>query len=64
MEKLATTIRISVKLKNELESRKLYRRETYEEVIWRIINDNRKLKEQYDELLERSYGSEEYISRY
>ena len=55
-----------MRLRNELESRKLYRRETYEEVIWRIINDNRKLQEKYDEMIERkrSYGSEEFLSRY
>jgi len=41
-----TTIQVSNVLHNELIKRKLFDRETYEEVIWDLIEDTRELNDQ------------------
>jgi predicted transcriptional regulator len=41
-----TTIQISSNLQQELNKMKLYDRETYEEVIWNMIEDTKELSEQ------------------
>jgi len=41
-----TTIQISNSLKKELLKRKFFNKETYEEVIWDLIEDNQELSEQ------------------
>ena len=41
-----TTIQISNSLKKELLKRKFFNKETYEEVIWDLIEDNKELSEQ------------------
>lgn len=41
-----TTIQISNTLKKELLKRKFFNKETYEEVIWDLIEDNKELSEQ------------------
>ncbi len=41
-----TTIQISNVLKKELLKRKFFNKETYEEVIWDLIEDNQELSEQ------------------
>ena len=41
-----TTIQISNILQKELIKRKLFNKETYEEVIWDLIEDNQELSEQ------------------
>ena len=41
-----TTIQISNTLQNELIKRKLFDRETYEEVIWDLVEDTRELSDQ------------------
>jgi len=41
-----TTIQISNILQKELLKRKLFNKETYEEVIWDLIEDNQELSEQ------------------
>ena len=41
-----TTIQISNILKKELLKRKFFNKETYEEVIWDMIEDNQELSEQ------------------
>ncbi len=43
---MATTIQISEELKNELSDKKLSESETYEEVIWDIIEDTMALDEE------------------
>jgi RNA polymerase-interacting CarD/CdnL/TRCF family regulator len=43
---LATSIQISEKLQKELIRRKLFDRETYEEVIWDLIENSQELSEQ------------------
>jgi hypothetical protein len=40
---MTTTIQISNDLQDELSRMKLYSRETYEEVIWNIIEDTKEL---------------------
>jgi hypothetical protein len=40
---MATTIQISEDLKNELANRKLFSRETYEEIIWDLLEDTKEL---------------------
>lgn len=43
---MATTIQISEELKNELSDKKFSESETYEEVIWDIIEDTMALDEE------------------
>jgi predicted transcriptional regulator len=43
---MATTIQISEKLQNELAKKKLFDKETYEEVIWDLIEDTMELSEE------------------
>jgi hypothetical protein len=43
---MVTTIQISNTLKKELLKRKFFNKETYEEVIWDLIEDNKELSEQ------------------
>ena len=40
-----TTIQISQDLQKELNEMKLFSRETYEEVIWNVIEDTKELSE-------------------
>ena len=41
-----TTIQISKKLQYELNRKKLYDRETYEEIIWNLLEDTMELSEE------------------
>jgi hypothetical protein len=41
-----TTIQISKTLKKELLKRKIFNKETYEEIIWDLIEDNKEISEQ------------------
>jgi len=43
---MGTTIQISNILQKELIKRKFFNKETYEEVIWDLIEDNQELSEQ------------------
>ena len=43
---MATTIQISGDLQNELAKRKFFDRETYEEVIWDVLEDTMELSEE------------------
>lgn len=43
---MVTTIQISEELKKELQKRKMYTKETYEEVIWNLIEDTQELSEE------------------
>lgn len=51
---IATTIQISEQLQNELSKKKLYDRETYEEVIWDLIEDTMEISEETKKELEIS----------
>lgn len=51
---MATTIQISSNLQNELSKRKLAERETYEEVIWDMIEDTMEINEQTKKELEEA----------
>ena len=43
---MPTTIQVSKKLQKELSKRKLYSKETYEEVIWDLMEDSHELDEE------------------
>ncbi len=43
---MATTIQISGKLMEELKNRKMYDKETYEEIIWDLLEDSMELSEE------------------
>ena len=43
---MATSIQISEELQTELIKRKMYDKETYEEVIWDLVEDSMELSEQ------------------
>ncbi len=43
---MPTTIQVSEKLQEELVKRKLYDKETYEEVIWDLVEDSQELDEE------------------
>ena len=49
-----TTIQVSNALHNELIKRKLFDRETYEEVIWDMIEDTRELNDQTKRDIEKA----------
>lgn len=51
---MATTIQISEELKYELQKRKLNVRETYENVIWDLIEDTMELSEETLRNIEQS----------
>ena len=51
---MATTIQISGKLQEELAKKKVYDKETYEEVIWDLIEDTKELGEETRQDIERA----------
>ncbi len=52
---MVTTIQISEELKEELKKLKLYSRESYEDVIWDLLEANMELSEEMKKDLERAY---------
>jgi predicted CopG family antitoxin len=51
---MATTIQISEDLQSKLAEKKLYERETYEEVIWDLIEDTQELNYEAKQLIAQS----------
>ncbi|MGM0366524.1 MAG: hypothetical protein ACQEP5_08325 [Actinomycetota bacterium] len=51
---MATTIQISEELKKELAKKKLSSRETYESIIWGLLEDTAELNEKTKKELEES----------
>ncbi|MEK6948952.1 MAG: hypothetical protein AABX34_01930, partial [Nanoarchaeota archaeon] len=51
---MATTIQISNKLVEQLKNRKMYNKESYEEVIWDLIEDTMELSEETKKHIEQS----------
>ena len=51
---MPTTIQISEKLQEELTKRKFFVRETYEEVIWDLIEDTLELSEETKQDIEEA----------
>ena len=51
---MATTIQVSNDLREELTHRKIFEKETYEEVIWDLIEDTLELSEQTKRDLEEA----------
>ncbi len=52
---MATTIQVSEQLKRKLDELKLYPRESYEDVIWDLLEANMELSEEMKKELERAY---------
>ena len=51
---MATTIQVSNKLVEELKNRKMYDKESYEEVIWDLIEDTMELREETKRHIEQA----------
>ena len=51
---MATTIQVSNKKVDELKSKKMYDKESYEEVIWDLIEDTMELSEETKREIEQS----------
>ena len=51
---MATTIQITEVLQKELSKKKIYDKETYEEVIWDLIEDTRELSKETKKDLQES----------
>ena len=52
---MATTIQVSERLKRRLDELKLYPRESYEDVIWDLLEANMELSEEMKKELEKAY---------
>lgn len=55
---MVTSIQISEQLKDALKQRKMYDKETYEEIIWDLLEDQMELKSEVLESIEQ--GLKEY----
>ena len=51
---MATTIQVSEKLLKELKTRKMYDKESYEELIWDLLEDTMELSEQTKKNIKQS----------
>ena len=51
---MATTIQITENLQKELSKKKMFEKETYEEVIWDLIEDTQELSEETKKELQES----------
>ncbi len=51
---MVTTIQISESLQETLTKKKLYEKETYEEIIWDLIEDSMELSEEAKKNIEKS----------
>ena len=51
---MVTTIQVSEKLVKQLKTRKMYNKESYEEIIWDLLEDNMELSEQTKKHIENS----------
>lgn len=51
---MATTIQVSGKLLDTLKQRKQYDKESYEEVIWNLVEDTLELNEQTKKSIEKA----------
>ena len=51
---MVTTIQISKDLKKELQRRKIHKNDTYEEVIWDLVEDTMELSEETKKAIKRA----------
>lgn len=51
---MATTIQVSEKLVNVLKQRKIYDKESYEEIIWDLLEDTMELSEETKRDIEKA----------
>ena len=54
MVSMATTIQISEDLLNELKNRKQYSKESYEKIIWDLLEDSMELSEETKRQIKKS----------
>jgi len=54
IDTMATTIQVSKELLEELKARKMYDKESYEEVIWDLIEDTIELNDETKKRIEKS----------
>ncbi len=54
IDTMATTIQVSEKLVEQLKTRKMYGKESYEEIIWDLLEDSMELSEQTKKHIENS----------
>ena len=51
---MVTTIQVSTKLVKELKNRKMYDKESYEDIIWDLLEDNMELSEETKKRIKQS----------
>lgn len=51
---MATTIQVSEKLITELKNRKMYDKESYEQIIWDLLEDTKELSEETKKHIEKA----------
>jgi len=54
---MATTVQISEKLRDNLAARKIYDKESYEEIIWDLLEDSMELSEETKKEIEEARAS-------
>jgi predicted transcriptional regulator len=62
---MATTIQVSEDLKKELTRRKVFRNDTYEDIIWDLLEDTMELSEKTKRNIEKSmkeYAAGKYFT--
>jgi hypothetical protein len=62
---MATTIQVSEELRDELKSRKLYSKESFEDVIWDLLEDVMEISEEFKKELDEAHKEierGEYVS--
>ncbi|MFH1431092.1 MAG: hypothetical protein ABIG37_01325 [Nanoarchaeota archaeon] len=51
---METTIQISKNLRDELQIRKMFEKESYEEIIWNLLEDNMEISEETKKEIEEA----------
>ena len=51
---MATTIQVSQNLVHELKNRKMYQKESYEDIIWDLLEDSLELSEQTNKQIKQA----------
>lgn len=51
---MATTIQVSKNLLNELKTRKMHNKESYEDIIWDLLEDNMELSKETKKLIKQA----------
>jgi len=51
---MVSTIQVSIELMEKLKSRKMYDKESYEDIIWDLLEDSRELSQETKKNIEQS----------